>query len=410
MNPRLSWSRRSRVRRSGLVGVRPISPEPMTAPTALTDAFPRAGIVHEWLTVPGGSEKVVVELLEMLPAAEIYTSVYDPGPWRELLGERTVHASFLDRVPGARSHYPRLLPLMNAAFESFDLAGLDLVVSSSHSCAKNVITPPGTLHVCYCHTPMRHAWEPRFLAGEALGPVARAGAQALLPRLRRQDLAAASRPDVYVANSRHVAARIAKYYRREATVIHPPVAIERFLDLPRTPEDYYLVLGRVVPYKRVDLAVAACARMGRRVKVVGTGRALDAARAAAGPGAEFLGHVPDAELGGLVAGARALLFPGEEDFGIVPVEAQAAGLPVIAYGVGGIRDTVRDGSTGVLFGEQSVNALVAAIRRFEGLALDEATIRDGARRFGPERFRTELAALLLDAAGRSRLRLCEDAA
>ncbi len=361
----------------------------------LTGAFPRAAIAHDWLTVPGGSEKVVLELLRMLPGADVYTSVYDPEPWRELLAGTTVHPSFLDRVPGARRHYPKLLALMNAAFESFDLADYDLVVSSSHSCAKNVLTPPGTLHVCYCHTPMRHAWEPRFLAQEELGPAARLAARALMPRMRRLDLAGASRPDVFVANSHHVAARIEKYYRREARVIHPPVDVAPHLARPRDPGDYYLVLGRVVPYKRVDVALAACATLGRRVKVAGTGRALETARAAAGPDAELLGWVPDEQLGELLAGARALLFPGEEDFGIVPVEAQAAGVPVIAYGAGGIRDSVLDGRTGVFHHEQTPASLASAILDFEERDFDERAIREHAARFSPERFRDELAGLLL---------------
>jgi glycosyltransferase involved in cell wall biosynthesis len=360
----------------------------------LSDDFSRAALVHDWLTIPGGSEKVVLEILDLLGPADVFTSVYDPAQWSELLAGRTVHPSFLDRIPGARRNYPKLLPLMNAAFESFDLADYDLVVSSSHSCAKNVLTTPQTLHVCYCHTPMRHAWEPRFLEGEELGTVASLAARVLMPGLRRRDLVGAARPDVFVANSHHVAARIAKYYRREAEVIAPPIEVERHLASPRDPGDYYLVMGRVVPYKRVDLALAACAKLGRPVKVVGAGRALDAVAAHAGPDAELLGFVPDEELGPLLAGARAVLFPGEEDFGIVPVEAQAAGVPVIAYGAGGIRDSVVDGVTGVFFDTQTADALADAILAFEQIDFDEAAIRDNARRFGPERFRAEFADLV----------------
>jgi glycosyltransferase involved in cell wall biosynthesis len=361
---------------------------------ALTDRYPRAAIVHDWLTIPGGSEKVVLELLELLPHAEVFTSVYDPEPWREKLAGVPVHASFLDRIPKAREQYPKLLPLMNRAFESFDLSGFDLVVSSSHSCAKNVLTPPGTPHVCYCHTPMRHAWEPAYLAGEDLGTIGRLAARALMPGVRRNDFLGASRPDLFVANSSFVAQRIEKYYRRDSVVVHPPVEIAEHLARPRREDDYYLLLGRVIPYKRADVALAACARLGRKVKVAGTGRALEAARAAAGPDAEFLGFVPDEELGDLIAGARALLFPGAEDFGIVPVEAQAAGVPVIAYGVAGVLDSVIDGETGVFFSEQTPEALAAAILAFEDLALDERAIRDNARRFAPERFREGIAALL----------------
>jgi glycosyltransferase involved in cell wall biosynthesis len=365
-------------------------------PGELAQAFPRAAVVHEWLTAPGGSEKVALEVLGLLPGADVFTSVYDPAAWGERLRDNRVHTSFLDRVPKATTIYPKLLPLMNAAFESFDLSGLDLVVSSSHSCAKNVITGPGTLHVCYCHTPMRHAWEPGFLAQEKLGPAGSLAARMLVGRLRRQDYAGAARPDVFIANSNHVAARIAKYYRREARVVHPPVDVERHLGRERRPQDYYLVLGRLVPYKRADLAVAACAALGRPVKVVGDGRAMEGVRAAAGPGAEFLGRVSDEEVVELLAGARALLFPGEEDFGIVPVEAQAAGVPVVAWGVGGVRDSVVDGETGVLFAEQTVASLAAAILELEGLDLNESAIRANARRFAPERFRAELTEVILE--------------
>jgi glycosyltransferase involved in cell wall biosynthesis len=361
----------------------------------LTSTFGRTAVVHEWLTVPGGSENVVLEMLEILPGAEIFTSVYDADTWRDPLGGHQVHPSFLDRIPGARTYYPRLLPLMNAAFESFDLSDFDLVVSSSHSCAKNVLTPADTLHVCYCHTPMRHAWEPRFLAQENLGRLSGMAAKLMLPRLRRNDLAGSVRPDVFVANSRHVANRIEAYYRRDAHVVHPPVDVEPHLARPRSEEDYYLVFGRVVPYKRVDLAVAACALLGRKVKIAGTGRGLDAARAVAGPDAEFLGYVPQGEIGDLMSGARALLFPGEEDFGIVPVEAQAAGVPVIAYGVGGVRDSVVEGVTGVFCDEQTPESLAAAIVAFEQASLDEQAIRDNARRFNPARFREEMAEVIL---------------
>jgi glycosyltransferase involved in cell wall biosynthesis len=366
---------------------------------ALRERFPRVAVVHDWLTIPGGSEQVVMELLEMFPAAELFTSVYDPDPWPAQIKDRPVHASVLNRIPGASSHYPKLLPLMNAAFRRFDLSGFDLILSSSHACAKNVRTPPGTLHVCYCHTPMRYAWEEGFLDGEEVGRLTRLALPPLLSRLRRQDLAGASGPDVFVANSRHVADRIERFYGRSAEVVHPPVDVEHYLAVERRPEDYYLAFGRVVPYKRVDLAVGACAELPRPLKVAGDGRAMEAVCARAGAGVEFLGKVSEAERDRLIGGARALLFPGEEDFGIVPVEAQAAGLPVIAYGVGGARETVLDGRTGVLFEEQDAASLAAAIERFEGLRLDPEAIRENARGFGRERFRHEMAGVIARAAG-----------
>jgi len=356
--------------------------------------FPRVAVVHDWLTIPGGSEQVVLQLLEMFPQAELFTSVYDPAPWPAQITERPVHASYLNRIPGAVRHYPKLLPLMNGAFRSFDLSRFDLVLSSSHACAKNVRTPPGTLHICYCHTPMRYAWEEGFLQGEEVGRLTRLLLPPLLSRLRRQDRAGAEGPDVFVANSLHVAERIARYYGRSAEIVHPPIDVEHFLGLKHSPQDYYLTFGRIVPYKRVDLAVAACGLLGRRLKVAGAGRALEAVRSTAGKNTEFLGNVSDAERDELLSGARALLFPGEEDFGIVPVEAQAAGTPVIAYATGGAAESVLDGRTGVLFDAQSPAALATAIERFERLSLDDAALRQSARRFGRGRFRSELATLI----------------
>jgi glycosyltransferase involved in cell wall biosynthesis len=323
-----------------------------------------------------------------------------------------VHASCLNRLPWAHSHYRRLLPLMDRAYRSFDLSGFDLILSSNHACAKNVRAPRGALHVCYCHTPMRYVWEEDFLEGEdEVGRLTRLVLPLLLGRLRRQDLRGARSPNVFVANSRHVAARIARCYGRVAEVVHPPVDVQHFLALRRTAgassdesgssggDDFYLVFGRVVPYKRVDLAVGACARLGASLKVAGDGRALAAVRARTPPGAnvEFLGHVSEHERDQLLGGARALLFPGEEDFGIVPVEAQAAGLPVVAYGVGGAAESVVDGCTGVLFGEQTVADMANAIERLGQLHLDDAELRANAARFGRERFRAEMAAVIAGA-------------
>jgi glycosyltransferase involved in cell wall biosynthesis len=362
----------------------------------LRERFPRVAVVHEWLTIPGGSEDVVIELLEMFPKAELFTSIYDPAPWPAIVTERPVHASYLNRIPGARAHYPKLLPLMTRAYRSFDFSHFDLVLSSSHACAKNIRTPPGVPHICYCHTPMRYAWDESLLEGEEIGRATRFALPLMLRRLRRQDVEGAASPDVFVANSRNVADRIRRYYGRGAEVVNPPVDVERLLDLPRERGEHYLVFGRVVPYKRVELAVAACARLGRPLQVAGDGRAMASVRAAAAghPERGLLGRVEDAERDALMSSARALLFPGEEDFGIVPVEAQAAGLPVIAYEVGGASETVIDGRTGVLFEQQSALGLAAAIERFEGLELDEQAIRQNAERFGRERFRSEMAGVI----------------
>jgi glycosyltransferase involved in cell wall biosynthesis len=363
----------------------------------LRDRYPRVAIVHEWLTIPGGSEKVVLALLDLFPHAELFTSIYDPEPWPEQLTDRPVHASFLSRLPGARRHYPRLLPLMNLAFRRFDLRGFDLVISSNHASAKNVRVPEGVPHVCYCHTPMRYAWDLSFLEGEDIGALERRIVPLLARRLRRVDRRAAQGPTVFVANSRHVSERIATYYGRDAVVIHPPVEVDRFLGLRRDPGDRYLSLGRLVPYKRPADAVAACRTLGRALWVAGGGRGLgEAQRAAAGAaGVEFLGFVPDERIPDLLSRARALLFPGVEDFGIVPVEAQAAGLPVIALNEGGVRDSVVDGVTGVLYDARGPGGLAAAIERFEAMSFDEAALRRHALGFRPEVFAARFGALVL---------------
>ena len=362
---------------------------------AVREQFPRVAITHEWLTVPGGSEQVVAAMLDVFPGAELFTSVYDPAPWPAQITERPVHASFLNRVPRATEIYPRLLPLMDAAFASFDLRGFDLVLSSNHACAKNVRTHAGTLHACYCHTPMRYVWDPSFLRDE-LGRVGRAVAPPVLAWLRRRDRAASRRPHGYLANSAFVAERIRRFYGREADILPPPVNVDPLLAIRRRPGEHYLFLSRLVPYKRADLAAAACTRLGRQLKVVGEGRAAAAARAVAGPSVEFLGRISTDEVREELAGARALVFPAEEDFGIVPVEAQAAGVPVIAYGRGGARETVVDGRTGVLFDEQTVDSLCDAILRFEQREWPVPPLREHAAGFHPHRFREGLARYLLD--------------
>lgn len=367
---------------------------------ALRSRFRRVAIVHEWLTVPGGSEQVVLDLLAMFPHAEVFTTIHDARQWRELLGAHRVHASWLDRLPGAKANYRLLLPLMHRAMRSFDLTGFDLVISSNHAFAKNVRVANGTLHVCYCHTPMRYAWEPEFLEGERIGRLGRALIGPMLGMLRRWDLEGAKNPDLLVANSDYVAARIARFYGRQASVVHPPVDVEHFLGIERRPEDFYLVFGRVVPYKRVELAVDACVRSARKLKVAGEGRALESVRGLARGhrDIEVIGRVDERQRDELFARARALIFPGEEDFGLVPVEAQAAGVPVVAFGRGGAVESVVDGTTGVLFARQDSGCLQDALDRFEAASFDQRVLRERAKAFGRERFREQMAKLIADAA------------
>lgn len=350
----------------------------------------RVAISHEWLTTLGGSERVVEALLELYPGAPVYTSFISSRNLPDSVMEWDVRTSFVQRLPFLHSVSQRYLPLFPMAFESFDLSGYDLVISSSSACAKGVLTGPETTHICYCHTPMRYAWEPqldpRF---DFDNPVLRAAGQALLHYLRLWDRQAAERVDHFVANSKNVAAKIGKYYRREATVINPPVSVDKF-PVTDGPRSYFLVMSRLVSYKRVELAVEAFTKLGLPLKVAGDGPERERLEQLAGPNIEFLGYVGDDEVARLMNGCLALIFPGEEDFGIVPVEAMAAGRPVIGLGRGGLLETVVDGKTGLFFGEPSAASLIDAVSRFSARDFDPARLSKHAAKFSKERFKKEM--------------------
>ncbi|MEM6679699.1 MAG: glycosyltransferase [Pseudomonadota bacterium] len=353
----------------------------------------RIAIVHYWLIGMRGGEAVLEELLRCYPEADIYTHVYDPERVSPLIRERTVRETFIGRLPGARRHHALFLPLMPRALEELDLTGYDLVISSEAGPAKGVIAHPDATHVCYCHSPMRYLYDhyPQYRA--TLGTMKRALFSHVAHRLRQWDMATAARVDHFVANSRFIARRIARVYGREASVVHPPVDLARFGGVAAPVRDGgYLVVSQLVPYKRVDLAIEAFRRLDLPLTVAGDGPMAERLAAEAPVKVRFLGRVDDGTLATLYARARALIFPGEEDFGIVPVEAMAAGCPVIAYGRGGACDTVIDGQTGVLFLDQTPEALIAAIRRFEALSLPSERVAAGAQRFGAARFRDEFEA------------------
>jgi glycosyltransferase involved in cell wall biosynthesis len=362
----------------------------------------RLAIVHDYLNQYGGAERVLDALHDLYPCAPIYTSMYSPARMPASYRALDIRTSFMQRLPGVTTHHQAYLPCYPIAFESFDFSEYDVVLSNSSAWCKGVVTPPETVHICYCLTPMRWAWRYReYVERERIGRLFRLGLPAAITALRVWDVTSSQRVDRFLAISRAVAARVKKYYGREATVIYPPVDTGRFAtDAPRG--DFYLVVSRLIPYKRVDLAVETFTRLGLPLKIVGAGRDRAALAARAGPNVEFLGRVSDAEVVELVRGCRAFLFPGEEDFGIAPVEAQAAGRPVVAFGAGGALDTVIDGETGVLFGDQTVDALTSAVRRLETLSLDPPTITAHARRFDSAVFRREMADLVADAAGARR--------
>jgi glycosyltransferase involved in cell wall biosynthesis len=311
-----------------------------------------------------GGEKVIEALCELFPQADIYTHVYDPDGISEVIRAHKVHTTFIAKLPAAKRLYKKYLPLMPMALEELDLRAYDLVISSEAGPAKGVITRPGSLHICYCHSPMRYIWDQYHIYRQNTGLITRLFMSTISPALRVWDVSTAARVDHFVANSQFVAKRIRKFYRRDATVIHPPVSVEAFFPANR-PGDYYLCAGQLVRYKRIDLAVAAFSQLGKRLIVAGTGEEASALAKLATENIRFVGRPTDEELRSLIANCRALVFPGEEDFGIVPVEAMACGRPVIAYASGGVLETVIDGKTGVLFPEQSVASLKAAIARFE---------------------------------------------
>src|SRR5262245_46445055 len=330
----------------------------------------RVALVQDWLTGMRGGERCLEVFCELYPQADLYTLLHVPGTVSPVIERRRIVTSFVQRLPYAARQYRSYLPLFPAAVERFDLRGYDLVLSSSHCVAKGVLAPGGP-HVCYCFTPMRYVWD---MYGEYFGPGAGVLTRSLMPpiaaALRRWDRKSSRRVDHFVAISRFVADRIRRFYRRSAEVIYPPVDIQRFRLADEPAEDFYLVVSALAPYKRVDLAVAAATRLGQRLLVVGTGPEEAKLRALAGRTVEFLGWRSDDEVAELYRCCRALLFPGLEDFGIVPLEAMAAGRPVIAYAGGGALETVvplegEEPATGLLFSEQTIEALVQAIRRFE---------------------------------------------
>lgn len=352
----------------------------------------RVAITTDWLKSFGGAERVLIELHRLFPDAPIYTSVHDPRKLPPAMRDWDVRTTFLQRLPFARRRHDAFLPLMPMAFEQLDMREYDLVITTSSACAKGVITRPDAINLCYCHTPCRYIWD-MYHEYTGAHPL-RAMIAPVAHWLRLWDRASADRVDHFVANSAHTAARIRSYYRRDAEIVHPPVDTSRIRPDGDEPDDYYLVVSRLVAYKRVDLAVEACTRTGRRLVVVGDGPELKRLRSMAGPTVEFLGARGDDDLATLYARARALLFPGLEDFGITPVEAQAAGRPVVAFDRGGARETVIDGETGVLFAEQTVDALVTAIEALEAMPVDPHACRSNAERFDAAEFRERVMAAI----------------
>lgn len=350
---------------------------------------------------------MVEALAEMFPQADLFALIADPALCKATLNAHRVTTSFLQKLPRVTRHYRKLLALFPYALEQFDLQGYDLVLSSESGPAKGVLTSPRTCHICYCHSPMRYLWDlyHQYRSGKRLGRLSRALFSLSAHYVRMWDVASASRVDYFVANSQNVARRIRKHYRRDSTVIYPPVEVSAG-SISETVNDYYLVVSQLVEYKRVDLAIEACNRLRRPLKIIGDGEEYKRLRRLAGPTVEFLGFLPDPEVRERYAHCRALLFPGEEDFGMVPVEAQAFGRPVIAFGQGGALESVVsnfDGgtfdpqsSTGIFFSEQSVDSLVQALQLFESVEarFSRAFIRKHSERFDASCFRSAMSSFI----------------
>jgi glycosyltransferase involved in cell wall biosynthesis len=354
-------------------------------------AAPRVALVHDWLNQVGGAENVLEVLVRMFPGAPVYTSMYAPERMPAAYRDWDIRTTFMQRLPGVAAHHQAYLPFYPLAFRGLNLAGYDLILSNKSGFCHGVSTPPGAVHICYCLAPTRFLWQyEAYRAREALSPAADAVLRPAVSVLRRWDYAAAQRVDHFIAISTEIRQRIRDYYGRESTIIFPPVDAQRFVPCNEGPGDYYLAGGRLIPYKRLDLAVRACSELGLNLVVYGDGRDRAALEKIAGPTVRFVGRVSWDELVRLFQRARAFIFPGLEDFGIAPLEAQAAGRPVIAYAGGGALDTVLPGQTGEFFAEQTVESLRTALECFDATAYSPAACRANAERFGVERFEAEL--------------------
>jgi glycosyltransferase involved in cell wall biosynthesis len=362
----------------------------------------RIALVHESLVRNGGAERVLDAFHELYPDAPIYTSVYDPQAMGARYSRAEVRTSSLQKLYRDERRYKFALPRLAQAFEDFDFSEFDMVLSSSSAFAKGIVTGPATCHVCYCHTPSRLAWQfDSYVSGTKMSALTTRILRRQAHKIRTWDVTSALRVDQFISKSNNVADRIHKYYGREATTIHAPVDAGRFRISPDVAEDFFLIVGRLTPYKRFDVAVEAFTRMGKALKVVGHGRHEKALRDIAGPTVEFLGAVSDEEVSGLYNRCRALVTTAEEDFGITPLEAMASGRPVIAFGAGGALETVTEGETGVLFDQQHSSSLIRAVRRFENMSFSPQALREYAERFDKNRFKAEIARFVKECAAPS---------
>ena len=356
----------------------------------------KVAIIHDWLNQYGGAEQVLSALHEIYSEAPIYTSIYWPEAMPREWQGWDIRPSWLNRLPFINQHHQPFLPLYPWAFESFDLSDYELVISNKSAFCHGVRTPPEILHICYCLTPTRFLWNyEEYVGRERIPWLMQAFLPLLIDRLRLWDRAAADRVDHFVAISQEVRERIKRFYQRDSTVIYPPVDTERF-QAASSPEDYFLIVSRLIPYKRIDIAIQAFNDLGLPLFIIGEGRDEERLKAMAGPKINFLGRLPDGQLTYYLARCRALVFPGHEDFGLVPLEAMACGRPVIAYAGGGALETVVEGETGLLFSQQSAEALMRTVKNFYDRRFDPHTIRAHAAKYDRKRFKAQLQGFIDD--------------
>lgn len=356
----------------------------------------KLALVHDWLNQMGGAEDVLLELSKMYPTSPIYTSIFAPDLLPPAFRALPIQTLWMDKLPAIHKHHQPYLPLYPLAWGGLTLKGYDVVLTNKSGFCHGLYVDDNTVHICYCLAPTRYVWQfEHYVAREGMGAVIQTALRPVISLMKRWDYAAAQRVHHFIAISSEIKERIQTYYKRDSVVIFPPTDTERFAAArTNTIGDYFLVVSRLIPYKRIDLAVRACTALGLPLKVGGRGRDLDKLKAIAGPTVEFLGFVPDDELPALMAGCKAFLFPGFEDFGITPVQAQAAGRPVIAYGAGGALDTIKAGITGELFTEQTVESLSAVLQRFDPANYDAGACQDHARLFDVSVFRAQLSAFI----------------
>lgn len=357
----------------------------------------KVAIVHYWLVTMRGGEKVLEALCEMFPQADIYTNVYNPAKISDTIKSHNVYTTKINKWPMAKKFYQKYMPFMPKALMELNLTDYDLIISSESGPAKGVCPSPNAFHLCYCHTPMRYLWDMYHDYFRKSNPIVKFFMKKMIPGLRQWDVMSSNLVDHFIANSSFVEKRINRYYNRKADVVFPPCAIEKYINNERNPKDFYLFFGQLVGYKRADLAIEACIKANKKIIVIGEGKSKEAKKYIKSGLVTFTGRISDQKVAEYLSEAKALLFPGIEDFGIIPVEANAAGCPVLAYRKGGAIDSIKENETGLFFDEQTVDSLVECINKFEQIEPqfnNRDVYKKHVQQFSIENFKTKIQSIV----------------